>query len=56
MAGLDLPIRRGNAFVWKPVAMTADERIGFAWGGPILVTESGAEKLFTRAHGMVSIC
>ncbi len=51
----DLPIEKGNAFVWKPVAMTADQRIQFAWGGPVLVTDRGAEVLFKRAHGMVSI-
>jgi Xaa-Pro aminopeptidase len=52
----DLGIEKGNAFVWKPVAMTADERIQFAWGGPVVVTDKRAEALFTRTHGMVSIC
>jgi len=52
----DLGIEKGNAFIWKPVAMTADERIQFAWGGPVLVADTGAEALFTRPHGMVSIC
>jgi Xaa-Pro dipeptidase len=51
----ELRIERGNAFVWKPIAMTTDERIQFCWGGPVLVTENGAEGLFKRAHGMVSI-
>ena len=51
----DLQIDSGNAFVWKPIAMTADERIKFAWGGPVLVGAHGAEALFKRAHGMVSI-
>jgi Xaa-Pro aminopeptidase len=52
----DLRIEKGNAFVWKPMAMTADERIQFAWGGPVIVTDKGAEPLFTRAHEMVSLC
>jgi hypothetical protein len=52
----DLRIENGNTFVWKPIAMTANERIQFAWGGPVLVTDKGAEALFTRSHGMVSIC
>ena len=52
----NLPMKKGNAFVWKPLAMTADAIIRFGWGGPILVTETGAEELFTRAHGMVSLC
>jgi Xaa-Pro aminopeptidase len=52
----DLGIEKGSAFVWKPVAMTVDERIQFAWGGPVLVADKGAEALFTRSHGMVSVC
>jgi methionine aminopeptidase len=52
----ELRIEKGNTFVWKPIAMTANERIQFAWGGPVLVTDKGAEALFTRSHGMVSIC
>jgi Xaa-Pro aminopeptidase len=52
----DLRIEKGNAFVWKPIAMTSDERIQFAWGGPVIVTDKGCEALFTRPHGMVSIC
>ena len=52
----DTCIEKGNTFVWKPIAMTADERIQFAWGGPVLITAKGAEALFTRSHGMVSIC
>src|SRR5712692_5674197 len=51
----DLRIEKGNTFVWKPIAMSADERIRFTWGGPILVTEKGGEALFKRSHGMVSI-
>ena len=51
----DLPIEKGNAFVWKPIAMTADERIGLTFGGPVLVSASGAEALFKRVAGMVSI-
>lgn len=51
----DLRIEKGNAFVWKPVAMTADERIQFAWGGPVVVSDSGAEALFKQPHGIVAI-
>jgi Xaa-Pro aminopeptidase len=51
----DLRIEKGNALVWKPVAMTADERIQFAWGGPVVVSDSGAEPLFKRPHGIVAI-
>jgi Xaa-Pro aminopeptidase len=51
----DLAIEAGNAFVWKPMAMSGDEKIRFSWGGPILITKTGCESLFTREHGMVSI-
>lgn len=51
----DLRIEKGNAFVWKPVAMTADEQIQFAWGGPIIVSDTAAEPLFKRPHGIVAI-
>jgi Xaa-Pro aminopeptidase len=51
----DLRIEKGNAFVWKPIATSADERIQFSWGGPVLVTDKGAEALFQRPHGMISI-
>jgi Xaa-Pro aminopeptidase len=51
----ELTILAGNAFVWKPMAMSADETIRFAWGGPLLVTDTGCESLFTPEHGIVSI-
>ena len=51
----DLQMASGNVFIWKPIAMTADERIKFAWGGPVLVGAHSAEALFRRAHGMVSV-
>jgi Xaa-Pro aminopeptidase len=51
----DLRIEKGNAFVWKPIAMSADGRIQFSWGGPVLVTDTGGEALFIRSHGMISI-
>jgi Xaa-Pro aminopeptidase len=51
----DLRIEKGNAWVWKPYAMSADERIQFVWGGDVVVTERGGEALFRRPHGMISI-
>jgi hypothetical protein len=50
-----LRMEQGNAFVWKPIAMSADERRTFIWGGIVVVTESGGERLSTRAHGLVCI-
>jgi Xaa-Pro aminopeptidase len=51
----DLRIEKGNTFVWKPIAMTADQKIQFSWGGPVIVTDRGCEALFKREHGMVAI-
>ena len=51
----DLTIQKGNAFVWKPVVMSTDEPIQFAWGGPVIVHDNGCEALFKREHGMVEI-
>jgi Xaa-Pro dipeptidase len=51
----DLRLEKGNAFVWKPYAMSADERIQFVWGGDIVIGERGGERLFLRPHGLISI-
>lgn len=51
----DVRMEKGNVFVWKPIAMSADERIQFSWGGCVLVTEKGGEQLVKRTPGMVSI-
>ncbi len=51
----DVRIEKGNAWVWKPYAMSADEKIQFVWGGDVIVTEKGGEPLFKRSHGMISI-
>jgi len=51
----DLPIEKGNVFVWKPLAMSADEKIQFSFGGPVIVREHGSETLFKREHGLVAI-
>lgn len=50
----DLRIEKGNAWVWKPYAMSADERIQFVWGGDVVVTDGGGEVLFKRPHGLIS--
>lgn len=51
----DVGIEKGNAFVWKPTAMSADGKIQFTFGGPVIVTDNGCEALFKREHGMASI-
>jgi len=51
----EVQMEAGNAFVWKPIAASADGKIQFTWGGPLIVTETSAETLFNRPHGMVEI-
>jgi len=51
----EVRFEQGTAWVWKPYAMSADERIQFVWGGNVVVTDKGGEKLFKRPHGMVSV-
>jgi Xaa-Pro aminopeptidase len=51
----DVRIEKGNAMIWKPMAMTPEERIRYVWGGAVVVTEHGGEALSQRPHGMVSI-
>ncbi len=51
----DLRMEKGNAWAWKPIAMSADEQIRFVWGGCVRVTDRGGEVIFKRRHGMISI-
>ena len=51
----ELSIQEHNAFVWKPMAQSADEKIEFLCGGPVVVTANGCESLFNREPGMVAI-
>jgi len=51
----DLRMEKGNAWVWKPIAMSVDEQIRFVWGGSVRVTDRGGEVVFKRRHGMISI-
>jgi Xaa-Pro dipeptidase len=51
----ELVVERNTLWHWRPVVTTADEKIQFARGGTVLVTEKGSEVLAKRAHGMISI-
>jgi len=51
----ELTIQQNNAFVWKPMAMSADGEIQFTFGGPVIVTDQGCESLFKREPGLVAI-
>ncbi|HEY2989366.1 MAG TPA: M24 family metallopeptidase [Candidatus Binatia bacterium] len=51
----DVVMHEGNVFVWKPIAMSDDEKIQYSWGGCVVVTKNGAEQLVKRTPGMISI-
>ena len=51
----DLAIQAGNVFIWKPMAISADGKIKFSAGGPVIVTDTCCEALFEPEHGIVTI-
>jgi Xaa-Pro aminopeptidase len=51
----DLVIEKNNAFVWKPMVQSLDGAIRFAFGGPVIVSESGCEVLYKREAGLVTV-
>lgn len=44
----DVVIQAGNAWVWKPIAYSANGKIAISTGGVVVVTEQGAERLVPR--------
>jgi Xaa-Pro aminopeptidase len=51
----DLPMEEGCAFVWKPAALSADDKIRFVAGGPVLVTKHGADALFKPDYNITLV-
>jgi hypothetical protein len=51
----DLRIEQNTVWVFKPTVTSDDGRWSFEWGGTVVVTSSGARKLFERPHQLVSI-
>ncbi len=48
----DLAMAEGCAFVWKPAALSTDEKMQFVAGGPVLVTRQRAVSLFKRSDAI----
>jgi len=55
MRNRDVVIEKGNVFIVKPIARSADGSFDTSWGGCVLVTDKGGEPLVKRTPGMVSI-
>jgi len=51
----DVHIEKGNVWVWKPTATSADGKTSFSWGDCVLVTENGGVQLVEREIGMVTV-
>jgi Xaa-Pro aminopeptidase len=51
----DVVMHEGNVFVWKPIAMSDDQKLQYSWGGCVVVTKTGAAQLVKRTPGMISI-
>ena len=51
----DVRLERNTAWVWKPTVWSADGQGQLVWGGDVLVTEQGGERLFARPHRLVSV-
>jgi Xaa-Pro dipeptidase len=51
----ELRLEKGNVWVWKPIAYSADETIEFSWGGCVEVTERGGRQLVPREPRMVCL-
>lgn len=51
----DVRIEKGNVWVWKPTAYSADGSIHHSWGGCVLVTDKGGEQLVPRRPDLISI-
>jgi Xaa-Pro dipeptidase len=50
-----ISIEKNTLWLWRPTVTSADGKIKFAWGGTVLVTESGGERLAKRPHGVISV-
>jgi len=51
----DVRMEKGNVWVWKPTAYSADGSIHHSWGGCVVVTDRGGEQLVQRTPDLISI-
>jgi hypothetical protein len=50
-----LAIEKNTMWLWRPMVQSADEKVQLGWGGTVLVTDKGAERLSKRRHELISI-
>jgi Xaa-Pro dipeptidase len=49
----DILVEKNTLWLWRPTI--SDGKNHFTWGGTVLVTDKGAERLSKRDHGIISI-
>src|SRR5262249_30644199 len=50
-----LTIEKNTLWLWRPAVKSVDGKVQLGWGGTVLVTDKGAERLSKRAHELISI-
>jgi Xaa-Pro aminopeptidase len=50
-----LTIQKNTLWLWRPAVKCSDRKVELAWGGTVLVTDKGAERLSKRPHALIAI-
>src|SRR5581483_6206192 len=50
-----LTIEKNTLWLWRPSVKSTDGKVQLAWGGTVLVTDKGAERLSKRDHKLISV-
>src|SRR5262249_18493127 len=50
-----LTIEKSTLWLWRPAVTSADGKVQLGWGGTVLVTDKGAERLSKRPHALIAV-
>ncbi len=50
-----LTIEKNTLWLWRPSVKSVDEKVRLGWGGTVLVTDRGAERLSKRDHELIAV-
>ena len=50
-----LTIEKNTLWLWRPAVKSVDEKVQLGWGGTVLVTDRGAERLSKRDHELIAV-
>jgi Xaa-Pro dipeptidase len=48
-------IEKNTLWLWRPAVKSADGKVELVWGGTVLVTDKGAERLSKRPHALIAV-